>query len=111
MANDAPRDRCPNLRVAIRRCSPGHSSDPARLFRADRKAGVPYSLPLPDLGLEGADAGIVPAGTGFRDSSGLSSCSVASWGRGITSRIVQDPRPWRPGRAGDKGNTAKSVPP
>jgi hypothetical protein len=37
MANDAPRDRCPNLSIAIRRCSPGRSSDLARLFRAGRK--------------------------------------------------------------------------
>src|SRR5271165_3933600 len=36
--------------------------------------------------------------------------SVASRGRGITSRIVQELRPCRPGRAGDMGRTAISAP-
>src|SRR6476646_928786 len=61
---------------------------------------------------EGGDgSGLALAGLGFGACSILGSWNVASLGRGIRSRIVQEPRPCRPGRAGDMGKTAMSAPP
>ncbi len=48
MAGDARHGQCPNLLIATRRCSPRCSFGREYLFHADRRAGVPYYLILPD---------------------------------------------------------------
>src|SRR6476620_12770096 len=62
------------------------------------------------LGLIGMGVGVgveLPnMGPGFLETSLQGSCWVAKRGRGIAPRIVQFPRPRKPGRAMDNGKTA-----